>query len=151
MRVPERTVQRWNARGLSSIVACMDADEAGEPFPDPDEPYHSFALGVIEARGAAESAAVAVIARAIKANDVQTAQWYLERTAPQRWANPSRVDLRVSGDPDAPLVIAGGPPPDVFTVEQRLSEVIAALAEARVPIADDVRRVIETTATPVAD
>jgi hypothetical protein len=143
-QVPERTVRRWQARGLASIVACMDADEAGGPIPPEDEPYHSFALRVIEARGSAQSAAVAVVVRAIKADDLGAAQWYLERTDPALWANPAKVDLRVSGDPDAPLVVSPGPPPDVFTAEQRLAEVLAALAEARVPVA---QQVIEATAT----
>lgn len=144
--IPERTVQRWHARGLASVVALYDADDAGLPLPEPDEPYHTFAIEIGKARGAAEAAAVAVIARAIGQDDVDAAKWYLERIAPQRWANPARVDLKVSGDPDAPITVVAQPA-DLFTVEDRLRDVLAALDEAEVPTARRLRRAIETSAT----
>lgn len=61
-----------------------------------DELYTEFSNAVTRARVQARMAAITTVRRAIKADDVNAAQWYLERSDPANWGKRTFVEGNLS-------------------------------------------------------
>ena len=157
VRVPRRTMDDWLARGRASVTAVYDAYERCErgdevPIPDADEPYHTFWLDYDASDSGAELTAVSHLHRLMGpgVNSEGAIKFYLERRWPDRWAAPGARVL-VTGDPTgAPIQVEHTGRVDLWTLEDRIANVIAVLHEAgAVELADRfvAAGFIEATAT----
>jgi transposase-like protein len=84
------TFYQWMQRG-------RQAREAGHP-----DQFTEFAEAVEEAKGHAETRAVAVVLKAAE-KSWRAAAWWLERTRPQRYGH--KHTLEHGGDPENPLTM----------------------------------------------
>jgi hypothetical protein len=159
--ISRRIYYRWIERGEASLRAQEEAEDAGLPVPEPDEPYHTFTIEQAGARAQAEIAALVRIRNAAQdrkvtqidrhgdpvevtiPGDWRADAWFMEHgPGRERWA--TRVE--VAGDADRPLTVRAEPQP-VYPPTVHIATVLAALAEAGVGVAIDPTRIIEATAS----
>lgn len=97
-----RTYYRWMQQGES------DAPE--------DEPYRQFRQAITRARAKAERSMVGIV-RAAAADDPRAAEWYLERSASDRWGRRDKLTIEsaVNAELDAMLgKLEAGLTPDEY-------------------------------------
>ena len=102
--VPARTFYKWMARGETE----GDAAE--------DEPYRQFRQEVTRARAKAESTMVSIV-RVDAAKNAESARWYLERSAADRWGRRDKltIETAVNAELDAMLgKLEAGLAPDEY-------------------------------------
>lgn len=89
--IGETTLHRWLADG----AAAQTRADQDEPLTPDQEKYRAFRESITRAQAAAESGAVIAWRRAFTGDDPdwRAARDYLARTAPERWAGVTRVQM----------------------------------------------------------
>lgn len=108
--VDRRTFYKWMARGEAD-----GSDDEGEP-------YRRFRHAVTQARAKAERMMVDIV-RNDATKNAESARWYLERSAADRWGRRDKltVETAVSAELDAMLgKLQAGLPPETYDLVLRV-------------------------------